>query len=60
MSSYEFYEKELKNILSEKRFKHSVNVAHMAERLAVRYNVDPNKAKISGLLHDICKEKPEE
>lgn len=60
MSSYEFYEKELKNILSEKRFKHSVNVARMAERLAVRYNVDPNKAKISGLLHDICKEMPEE
>ena len=59
LNSYDFYEKKLKNILSEKRFNHSVNVANMAEKLAHHYNLDATKAKISGLLHDICKEMPE-
>lgn len=59
MKDYEFYKEELRGMLSEKRFIHSVNVGNMAERLAKQYGVDTNKAKIAGLLHDICKEMNE-
>ena len=59
MSDYEFYKEKLKSILSEKRFLHSVNVSKAAEKLAVHYGVDINKAKIAGLLYDVCKEMDE-
>lgn len=60
MYTYEIYKEILKNILSEKRFNHSVNVSLMAEKLAKNYGVDSEKAKLAGLLHDICKEMPDE
>ena len=60
MQSYEYYKNELEKILSPKRFNHSVNVSLMAEKLAKNYGVDSEKAKVAGLLHDICKEKPDE
>lgn len=50
----------LRGILSEKRFKHSVNVSLVAEDLAKHYQIDSYKAKIAGLLHDICKEFSDE
>ena len=42
--------------LTEKRFRHSLAVADEAYRLAVRYGVDPDKAKTAGILHDILKD----
>lgn len=45
----------LKERLSPERFLHSVNVAKQAEHLAVRFHFDSQKAKMTGLLHDICK-----
>ncbi len=60
MSNYQIYKEELKTILSEKRFIHSVNVSKSAEKLALRYGVDAEKAKVAGLLHDVCKEMDEE
>ena len=60
MKSYEFYKEKLEGILSQKRFIHSVNVSKAAEKLAMHYGVDVNKAKIAGLLHDVCKEMNEE
>ena len=59
MKDYEFYKEKLKTILSEKRFIHSVNVSKAAEKLAVCYGVDVNRAKMAGLLHDVCKEMDE-
>lgn len=38
--------------LSTKRFKHSVSVARTAVKLARVYDVDEDKARIAGLLHD--------
>lgn len=56
--------KEIKDILkirlSKKRYIHSVNVAEAAEGLAEKYGADPHKAYLAGLLHDICKEIPQE
>lgn len=60
MNSYEFYKEKLEEILSKKRFIHSVNVSKAAEKLAMHYGVNVNKAKIAGLLHDVCKEMSEE
>ncbi len=50
----------LRENLSEKRFQHSLNVASAAERLAGINGADSDKAYLSGLLHDICKEIPPE
>lgn len=54
-------QKELKSLakerLSEKRYKHVKNVVDAAEKLAIRYDEDVDKAAIAGWLHDICKEE---
>ncbi len=46
----------LEEVLSEKRYKHSLGVADEAVRLAERYGADSNKAYIAGLVHDCAKE----
>lgn len=47
--------------LSKKRFQHSLNVAEEAEKLADKFDYpDKEKAYLTGLLHDICKEIPKE
>ncbi|MBQ3160755.1 MAG: bis(5'-nucleosyl)-tetraphosphatase (symmetrical) YqeK [Oscillospiraceae bacterium] len=47
--------------LSKKRFQHSLNVAEEARKLAEKFDyADKEKAYITGLLHDICKEIPKE
>lgn len=47
---------DVRSHLSERRFTHSLNVAAEAEKLAVKYGGDPEKAYLSGLVHDILKE----
>lgn len=42
--------------LSHNRYLHSINVSNLAINLASHYKVDLNKARIAGLLHDVCKE----
>lgn len=56
--NYEQIKEEVKNILSEKRFKHSVGVAKRAEELARIYGEDEEKARLIGIVHDIAKEMP--
>ncbi len=46
----------LKENLSDKRFRHSLNVATAAKKLAEINGADPDKCYLAGLLHDICKE----
>ena len=41
--------------LKSKRLEHSVNVAKRAEYLAELYQYDKRIAKMTGLLHDVCK-----
>lgn len=53
--------KYLKEILSSKRYQHSLNVAAECKKLAEKYGEDTEKAYFAGLLHDVCKEiAPEE
>lgn len=46
----------LKNTMSEKRFKHTKSMANLAKEVAKANNIDPNKAYIAGMFHDIAKE----
>ena len=46
----------IKNTLSEKRYFHSVCTMNRMETLAKIYNVDVEKAKLVGIIHDIAKE----
>ncbi len=46
----------LKNVLSEKRFIHSLGVMETAVKMAKRFGADPEKTAIAGLLHDCAKE----
>lgn len=43
--------------MSDTRYKHSIEVAKSAVKLAKKFGADPKKAQISGLLHDIMKEE---
>ena len=57
---YENIKNDIKQILSEKRYTHSIGVAKRAEELAKIYGIDEEKAKIVGVAHDIAKEMPKE
>lgn len=50
----------VKNILSEKRYIHSIGVMKQAEYLAKKYGQDVEIAKAVGIAHDIAKELTEE
>lgn len=50
----------LESRLKPARLQHSLNVADSALALAKRYGADEEKAYICGLLHDICKNAPDE
>lgn len=52
--------KYLKGTLSAKRYAHSLNVAAECRKLALKYGEDSDRAYFAGLLHDICKELPDE
>lgn len=60
MKSIEEMKKDLKELLSKRRYEHSIGVMNMAEELAKIYNVDIQNAKIAGLLHDNAKEMKKE
>lgn len=48
--------KKVEEKLSKKRFKHTLSTEKAAAKLAQRYGVDEEKARIAALLHDYCKE----
>lgn len=56
METIENIQVELKAILSEKRYNHSIGVMKKAGELALLYGIDQNIAALTGLVHDIGKE----
>ena len=46
----------LKDLLKEKRFKHSLRVAKLAVKMAKANHLDVHKAYIAGIVHDCAKE----
>ena len=57
---YKEIEADVKNILSEYRFTHSIGVAKKAVELAKIYGVDEEIAKKTGIAHDVAKEMTNE
>lgn len=53
--TYDYYIKVLEERLDKRRFLHSVGTMKMALKLAKRYNLDVEKARFAGLMHDIAK-----
>ena len=53
-------QEEIKDILTEKRFLHTLGVCHTAACLAMCYKADIKKASVAGLLHDCAKCLPDE
>ena len=47
---------QLKNMLHEERYRHSLGVAESALQLAVQYRENEGEAVIAGLLHDCAKD----
>lgn len=60
MESIENIQKELREKLSEKRYKHSLGVMKKAGELAKIYKIDADIAELTGLAHDIAKEMTNE
>lgn len=52
--------KELKSSLDKNRYEHTLGVAYTAMCLAMKYEVDLDKAELAGLLHDCAKCIPDE
>ena len=52
---YKQIEKLLKEMLPQKRLKHSLSVSECAIKLSEIYNCDKEKAKTAGLVHDCAK-----
>lgn len=50
------YQQVIKPLMSAKRYKHSVNVADMAVKLANKFGCDEDKAYTAAILHDCQKE----
>lgn len=53
--NYKEIEEKLKEMLPERRLKHSRNVSKCALKLSEIYNCDKEKAEIAGLIHDCAK-----
>ncbi len=47
--------KKIKKVLDKDRYRHTLGVASTAVCLAMRYEVDLERAKLAGLLHDCAK-----
>lgn len=58
MSDREYYKKlrkKVKDVMTKSRYEHTLGVEFTAASLAMRYEVDIEKAELAGLLHDCAK-----
>lgn len=54
-----YYIKSIKTRLTDKRYAHSLQVAHLAYKIALKNElINPWRAYVAGLLHDIAKDLP--
>lgn len=53
-------EAQVRRRLSPERFRHVLGVVDTIVELAARYGVDPRRARLAALLHDVAKEYPRE
>ena len=48
-----------RSVVSEKRYEHSMRTAHMLADLCRTYGLNPEKALVAGIAHDMCKNSPD-
>ena len=48
----------MKKVLDKDRYQHTLGVAYTASCLAMRYELDPERLFLAGLLHDCAKNIP--
>lgn len=53
---FNFFKELARDKLSKSRFEHCLAVAATSEELAIKFQVNPEKARLAGLLHDFYKE----
>ncbi|MGO8694509.1 MAG: bis(5'-nucleosyl)-tetraphosphatase (symmetrical) YqeK [Rectinemataceae bacterium] len=51
-------ERRVDELLSPSRAAHSRSVAELAAKLCVRQSIEPERGRLAGLAHDLCKEMP--
>ncbi len=56
ITDIEYLKNELRNEVTEKRYIHSLGVMKMCEKLAPKYNVDSERLRLVGLMHDLAKD----
>lgn len=59
-ADFDKYEVTLRETLSNKRFRHSMNVAEECFRLAEKFGADKRRCYLAGMLHDIMKDESAE
>ena len=52
-------DRRLDDLISAERAAHSRRVAELAVSLCLREGIDPERGRVAGLAHDMCKEMPE-
>ena len=52
---YKKLRKKVKDVMTKSRYEHTLGVEFTAASLAMRYEVDVDKAELAGLLHDCAK-----
>lgn len=52
-------EEKLKGMIKPSRYRHTLGVAETAVRLAGRYGIDPQRARLAAMLHDCAKSMPD-
>ncbi len=50
----------VRDMVDPQRYRHTLGVERQAERLALKFGENPEKAAVCGILHDICKNMPPE
>ncbi|WP_282002130.1 bis(5'-nucleosyl)-tetraphosphatase (symmetrical) YqeK [Veillonella denticariosi] len=58
MLSFDEIKDAVSRLMGKKRFKHTLGVVEAATRLAERYGVNLDEARLAALLHDCAKEMP--
>ena len=56
-AEFDEYERLIRDLLSKKRFTHSMNVAEECYKLAETHGADKKRCYLAGLLHDVMKEE---
>lgn len=60
MRNLDLIKEHIRSLMNEERFNHSLGVMELAGELAAIYGVDPERARLAGLIHDAAKQIPQD